>query len=266
MDVPCRIGVGGWNFAPWRGTFYPAKLPQAKELAHASRQLRTMEINSTFYGAQRESSFARWHDETPEDFVFTVKGPRYATVRKQLVEGLPSVERFLGTGVARLASKLGPINWQLPPFKRFDGEEIDAFLSRLPGEAADLPLRHALEVRHESFRNPEFVAIARERGVAIVLAGDSDYPAIPDATAPFVYARLMGTQASEKLGYSSAELTRWAKRIEAWRNGAPAPGLEPVAKPQSKLSPRPREVFVYVISGAKERNPLAAMALQNKLP
>ncbi|RYG68665.1 DUF72 domain-containing protein, partial [bacterium] len=198
MKVACRVGVGGWNFAPWRGTFYPEKLPQAKELGHASRQLRTIEINSTFYGAQRPSSFARWHDETPDDFVFAVKGPRYATVRRQLVEGLPSVDRFLRSGVAKLGEKLGPINWQLPPFKRFDASEIDAFLAHLPAEQAGLALRHALEVRHDSFRHPEFVAVARAHDVAIVLAGDAEFPSIPDATAPFVYARLMGTQAREK--------------------------------------------------------------------
>lgn len=257
MSGRIRAGVGGWVFEPWRGTFYPEKLAQKRELEYASRQLTTIEINGTFYGSQKPASFRKWHDETPDDFVFALKGPRFATNRRILAEAGESVNRFFGTGVMELRDKLGPINWQLAATKKFDPEDFAAFLALLPKEVEGRAIRHAVEVRHPSFAVPELVALAREHGVAIVAAGDSKYPAIWDATAPFVYARIMGTEEDEPLGYAPAALDTWAARAKAFAEGREPEGL-------SLLTPvegGERDVFLYVISGAKVRNPAAAMAL-----
>jgi uncharacterized protein YecE (DUF72 family) len=186
------VGVGGWNFAPWRGSFYPQDLTQARELNYASRELTSIEINSTFYGLQKPATFQKWHDDTPDGFMFSVKAPRFVTQRKSLATAASSIERFLGSGVLRLAAKLGPINWQLAPEKPFDAEDMAAFLGLLPPEVDARPLRHVLEVRHPSFDCEEFFSLARERDVAIVEAGDSSYPHIEARTAPFSYLRLMG--------------------------------------------------------------------------
>jgi uncharacterized protein YecE (DUF72 family) len=258
-----RIGVGGWTFAPWRGTFYPDWLAQKRELEYASRQLTSIEINGTFYGSQKPESFAKWHDETPEDFVFALKGPRFTTNRRVLAEAGESVERFFNSGVTELKDKLGPVNWQFAATKKFDAEDFAAFLALLPKSVQGRPVRHAVEVRHASFRNPEFVALAREHGVAVVMAGDSDYPQIADVTAAFVYARIMGTQEGEATGYGAAALDRWAACAKDWAAGKSPDGLEAVAPaPKAKGG---RDVFLYVISGHKERNPQAAMALLERL-
>lgn len=249
-----RVGVGGWNFAPWRGLFYPRGLVQARELAWMSSQLNSLEINSTFYGLQKPATFQRWHDETPEDFVFAVKAPMFVVGRRDLATASASIERFLDSGVLNLAGKLGPFNWQLAPGKPFVAAEIEAFLSLLPSARDGRKLRHALEVRHASFATPEFVQIARRHEVAIVLAGDAEYPQIADPTASFAYLRIMGTVDQEETGYPAAALTRWAKRARAIAAGE-APG--------EKTSPR--DVFLYFISGAKRRNPAAARALLGKL-
>jgi uncharacterized protein YecE (DUF72 family) len=238
--------VGGWNFAPWRGEFYPSGVTQARELEYMAGQLNSLEINSTFYGLQKPATFQRWHDATPEDFIFAAKAPRFVTGRRDLATAASSIERFLESGVTRLGAKLGPINWQLAPGKPFVAAEVEAFLSLLPARQDGLALRHAVEVRHESFAVPQFVKLARSHGVAIVLAGDSDYPQIAEATAPFAYLRIMGTQETEQRGYSAAALTRWAKRAREIEAGG-------------------REVFLYVISGAKRRNPAAARALLERL-
>ena len=253
-----RIGVGGWTYAPWRGTFFPEKLPQKRELDYAARHLTSIEINGTFYGSQKPESFARWRDETPDDFVFAVKGPRFATNRKILAEAAPSIEKFFDSGVLELGDKLGPVNWQLPPFKRFDADDIETFLALLPQEIDGRRIRHAIEARHDSFLVADFVALARAHGVAIVCAGDSKYPTIPDATTDFVYARLQGTQESEALGYSAAALDRWARTARQWAAGETPKDLDPLGKAAPR---RPRDVFLYVISGFKTRNPAAAMAL-----
>ncbi|MFL9824923.1 DUF72 domain-containing protein [Rhodoplanes sp. SY1] len=258
-----RIGIGGWVFEPWRGTFYPEKLPQKQELAYAAARLTSIEINGTFYRSQTPDSFAKWRDETPDDFVFALKGPRFATNRRILAEAGGSVEKFFGSGVSALGEKLGPVNWQLAPTKKFDPDDIDAFLALLPKRLDGRPLRHAIEARHESFAVPEFVALARKHGVAIVVAGDSEYPQIADPTADFVYARIMGTQETEAAGYSAAALDAWAARAKAWAAGAAAPGLSMVALPPAGA--RPRDVFLYVISGAKAKNPAAATALIERL-
>jgi uncharacterized protein YecE (DUF72 family) len=254
-----RIGVGGWTYEPWRGAFYPKGLPHARELEYAGAKLTSIEINGTYYGSQKPASFAKWHDETPDDFVFAVKGPRFATNRRILAESGESIERFFKSGVTRLKAKLGPINWQFATTKRFDAADFGAFLKLLPSSVDGLAIRHAVEVRHASFKNPDFIALARAHGVAVVIAGDSEYPQIADVTAPFVYARIMGTAKEEEAGYSKAALDLWAARAKTWAAGGSPQDLETVAG--AAPDARGREVFLYVISGAKERNPAAAMAL-----
>ncbi len=253
------IGVGGWTFEPWRGTFYPEKLPQKRELEYAASKLTSIEINGTYYGSQKPESFARWHDETPEGFIFALKGSRFTTNRRVLGEAGESIERFMSSGVLELKDKLGPISWQFMPTKKFDPADFEAFLKLLPKRLDGRTIRHAVEVRHESFRNPEFVAMAREHGVAIVMAGDSDFPQIADTTAPFVYARIMGTEEKEKLGYSKKALDGWAGRAKEWAAGKAPAGLDAVTS--QKADGKPRDVFLYVISGYKAHNPAAAMAL-----
>ncbi len=254
-----RIGVGGWVFEPWRETFYPEGLPQKQELTFAASKLSSIEINGTYYGTQKPASFARWHDETPDDFVFSLKGSRYITNRRVLAEAGPSLEKFLSSGLLELKDKLGPINWQFMPTKAFDPADFEAFLKLLPHEREGRPLRHAVEVRHDSFRSPEFIALLRHYKVALVNAGDSTFPEMADVTAPFVYARIMGTQEEEAEGYSRAQQARWLARARAWASGDQPEGLEQVA--EKALPKAPRDVFLYVISGAKPRNPAAAMAL-----
>ena len=188
-----RIGIGGWTYEPWRGTFYPEGLPQKQELEHASRQLTSIEINGTYYGSQKPATYAKWRDETPDGFVFALKAPRFAMNRSVLAEAGNTIARFFAGGLLELKDKLGPINWQFLPTKKFDPADFEAFLKLLPPEAAGRKLRHVVEVRHESFRTAAFIALARAYGVGIVIAGDSSYPQIADLTAPFVYARIMGT-------------------------------------------------------------------------
>jgi len=257
-----RIGVGGWSYAPWRGAFYPKGLPQGKELEYASRKLTSIEIDSTYYGSKNPETFRKWRDAAPDDFVFSVKGPRFATNRRVLKEAGASIERFFKSGVIELKHKLGPVNWQFATTKRFDPDDFGAFLDLLPASVDGIVIRHAVEVRNMSFRTAEFVALARARGVAVVTAGDSKFPLIADLTAPFVYARVMGTTEAEEKGYGEAALSLWAERAKAWAAGAAAPGLE-LMDPAPKAPPR--DVFLYVISGFKERNPLAATALIERL-
>jgi uncharacterized protein YecE (DUF72 family) len=262
-DANIRVGIGGWTFAPWRGVFYPEDLTQKRELEYASRQLTTIEINGTFYGSQKPESFAKWHDETPDDFVFSLKAPRFATHRRVLAEAGESIERFLASGVLELKDKLGPINWQFAPTKQFDEQDFDAFLSLLPKHAGGRALRHAVEVRHESFRDDAFVALARKHEVAIVIAGDSRYLQIADVTAPFVYARIMGTSDAFKHGYADDALDQWTERVRTWASGGQPEDLETVAKQAAGKSPR--DVFLYVISGFKPHNPAAGMALIGRI-
>jgi uncharacterized protein YecE (DUF72 family) len=235
------VGVGGWNFAPWRGSFYPKGLVQSKELEYASRQLTSIEINSTFYGLQKPATFQKWHDATPDEFMFSVKAPRFVMLRKDLAAGADSIKRFLGSGLLRLGAKLGPINWQLDPSKQFNEKEMAAFLDLLPDKLDGRTLRHAIEARHESFDCKEFIALASKHQVAIVEAGDSEYPRIQARAAPFSYLRVMGTKASAKKGYTPAALARWREHAQ-------------------NLA-RDGDVYFYFISGAKERNPQAALAL-----
>jgi uncharacterized protein YecE (DUF72 family) len=257
-----RVGVGGWVFEPWRGNFYPEGLAQKRELDYASRRLTSIEINGTYYGSQKPESFARWYAETPDGFVFAVKGPRFATNRRVLAEAGESIERFFGSGVLELKDKLGPVNWQFMATKKLDLDDFAAFLALLPKSVEGLTIRHAVEVRHPSFRTPDFVALAREHGVAVIVALESDYPQIADVTAPFVYARLMGTSEDEPAGLTADATGLWADRARRWAGGAAEVGLETVAPPAPE---QPREVFLYVISGAKVRNPAAAMAIIERL-
>ena len=258
-----RIGIGGWTYEPWRGTFYPDKLTQKRELEYASRQLTSIEINGTYYGSQKPASFAKWHDETPDDFMFSVKAPRFAVNRTVLAEAGASIARFFTSGVMELKNKLGPINWQFLPAKKFEPADFNAFLKLLPREAQGRALRHVVEVRHDSFRSAEFIEMVREQGVAIVIAADSTYPQIADATAPFIYARIMGTLAGEASGYSDAALDLWTARARAWASGAAADGLDCV-EPQ-RADAHARDVYLYVISGHKVANPAAAMSLIRRL-
>ena len=252
------VGIGGWVFEEWRNNFYPKDLPQKRELEYASRKLTAIEINGTYYGSQKPESFARWHDETPEGFVFTLKGPRFATNRRVLAEAGPSIRKFLDSGITRLRKKLGPINWRFMATKKFDARDFEAFLKLLPKSHGGVKLRHAVEVRHPSFACPEFVALCRKHKVAIIAGIDGEFPTILDVTADFIYARLMGTQEKEKLGYPKKTLESWAERLKHWEAGASAPADKLLAKAPAK---KKRDVFAFVISGAKARNPSAAMAL-----
>ena len=220
-NVGVRVGIGGWVFPPWRGVLYPPELPQAKELAHASRQVTAIEINGTFYGSQKPESFRRWHDETPDDFVFSVKGPRFATHRRDLSTAGPSIERFLASGVLELRDKLGPILWQFAPFLRFDEAGFAAFLALLPHEVDGRALRHVVEVRHASFDEPVFAELLRRHRVAVALVDDEKYPALDHVTAGFVYARLRRSSLDEPAGYSPEALDGWAERARDWQAGRP---------------------------------------------
>lgn len=235
------MGVGGWNFAPWRGTFYPKGLTQARELHYASRELTSIEINSTFYGLQKPATFQKWHDETPDGFMFSVKAPRFVMLRKDLTTSEASIERFLASGLLRLGAKLGPINWQLDPSKSFNAKEIAKFLAMLPREIEGRTLRHAIEPRHESFDCEEFVDLAREKKITIVEAGDSEHPRIQARSASFSYLRVMGAKESAAKGYTPAALKRWREHAQKLASDG--------------------DVFFYFISGAKVRNPQAARAL-----
>lgn len=236
-----RIGIGGWTFEPWRGLFYPDDLPQKRELEYASRRLTSIEINGTYYSTFKPASWAKWRDETPEGFVFAVKGSRFCTNRRELAGAGESVARFVAQGLSELGDRLGPINWQFMATKKLDPDDFEGFLKVLPREVGGLPLRHALEVRHASFKDERFYELARTYGAAIVFADDDEFPAIEEPTADFTYARLMRTRDEVETGYDEAGLDHWAGRAKEWAERGDA--------------------FVYVISGAKRRNPAAAQAL-----
>ena len=256
------VGIGGWSFDPWRQTFYPPDVPKARELEYASRQLTTIEINGTFYRTQKPETFAKWREATPEGFIFALKAPRYATNRKVLAEAADSIGWFVESGIAELGSRLGPINWQLAPTKKYEPDDFAAFLDLLPAEANGVRLRHAVEARHESFRDPEVVELARAKGAAMFVDADSQYACIADPTADFVYARIMGTTKGEEAGYAPDALDAWARRARIWAEGGVPEDLDLVVGEPER---RTRDVFLYVISGAKERNPAAAMALIERI-
>jgi len=257
-----RVGIGGWIFEAWRNNFYPKGLPKTRELHHASRALTTIEINSTYYSAQKPTTYQRWADETPDDFVFSVKASRFATNRRVLADAGRSVELFATGGITELKTKLGPILWQFAPTKKFDAEDFEAFLALLPREHDGVKFRHAIEVRHASFGVPQFVALARKFGAAIVVADSAKYPCFADITSDFVYARLQSAEPAIATGYAPSEIAKWAKRAKSWAEGGAAEELPLIGGATAK---KKRDVFVYMINGAKERAPAAAIALIAKI-
>lgn len=259
-----RIGIGGWTFAPWRGTFYPDRLPHARELEFASGAVTSIEINGTFYRTQTPKTFRTWASQVPDGFVFSLKAVRYATNRRILAEAGESVQAFMGSGLVELGDRLGPINWQFAPTKRFDPDDFGAFLALLPHEVEGVRVRHAVEVRHESFCCAEFVALARRHRVAIVFADSPDYPAIADVTGDFIYARLQDAKADIETGYDAKALDLWAGRARAWEAGEAPDDLPSFGK--TPPDGGTRDVFLYMINGAKERAPAAAQALISRLP
>ncbi len=259
-----RVGIGGWTYEPWRGAFYPQGLPQKRELEFASRRLTSIEINATFYGSQKPQSFARWRDETPESFVFSVKGPRFVTNRGVLAEAGPAIERFFASGVMELKEKLGPINWQFLPTKQYDPADFEAFLKLLPKRVEGRPLRHVVEVRHESFQVPEFVALLRSYGVAAALTDAEAFPQIPDVTAGFLYLRLQRASKAVETGYTPEALDQWAAWARLWSEGGTPDDLGRIGDPPTG-APSPRDVFIYMINGFKPKAPAAAMALIDRV-
>lgn len=282
-----RIGISGWTYAPWRGIFYPAELPQRGELAYASRQLPSIEINGTFYSLQRPSSYGTWFGETPDDFVFSVKAPRYITHIRRLKEIAVPMANFFASGVLRLEQKLGPILWQLPPSLKYDRARLETFFSLLPRDtkaASALarrhdtkvsqtwlkgehhqPLRHALEVRHPSFNTPEFVALLRQHQIALVVADTAGkWPFMEDVTADFIYVRLHGDAELYVSGYTDAALREWARKIRTWHEGK-NPANTRLTAPTAPEQKRGRDVFVYFDNDVKTHAPYDAMTLGHLL-
>ncbi|NIJ21321.1 uncharacterized protein YecE (DUF72 family) [Sphingomonas naasensis] len=262
-SAPIRIGIGGWTFEPWRGTFYPQGLSQKKELAFASRQLSAIEINGTYYSTFKPATFEGWRDTVPDGFVFAVKGSRFCTNRKVLAEAGESVARFVGQGIVALGDRLGPLMWQFMATKKFDAADFGAFLDLLPRAHEGVPLRHAVQVRHESFAVPEFVDLCRKAGVAIVYADSPQYPAIADITGDFVYARLEAGEDENPLCYPEADLPRWTEAAKIWAAGGRPDGLPYVE--DGDPPKQPRETFVFFIHGGKVRAPAAAQELIRRL-
>jgi uncharacterized protein YecE (DUF72 family) len=258
-----RVGIGGWVFEPWRREFYPKGLPQARELEYASRKVTTIEINATFYRTQKPDSFRKWAAETPDDFVFSLKGPQFATNRRVLAEAGPAIERFFASGLLELKSKLGPVLWQMAPTKKFDPADFAAFLALLPPELDGRHIRHVVEVRHESFVVPSFIELLRKFSVGVAVIDSEKHPLIADITADFVYARLQRTSEKEKSGYPSRALALWTKRAHQWAAGDAPDDLAVLAA--ASPASGARDVFIYLISGAKVRAPAAAMALIDRL-
>ena len=259
---PIHVGVGGWDFDPWRGTFYPAGLPKAKQLEYAARHLTATEINATYYKLQKPELFAKWAKAVPDGFKFAVKASRFCTNRKALGGAGEGIQRFCAQGLTELGDRLGPILWQFMGTKRFDAEDFQAFLNLLPRTQDGVALTHAVEPRHESFRNAEFVAMARAAGVAIVFADADDYPCIPDLSGDIVYARLQRAREEAPTGYAPAALDHWAKVARQWSRGESPSGFPYLAQAPPA---RPSDSYIFFISGAKVRNPLAAAALIERL-
>jgi uncharacterized protein YecE (DUF72 family) len=290
MPGHVHIGISGWRYGPWRGTFYPEKLAQARELEYASRKLDTIEINGSFYSLQTPASYRSWRDATPDGFVFAVKGGRFITHLKRLRDCAAPLANFFGSGVLALQDKLGPVLWQLPPSLKFDAALIEEFFALLPRTTAaaaalgrrhdarlkrgrvwtridaDRPLRHTLEVRHDSFVDPAFVRLLRKYRVALCVADNArDWPVLEDVTADFVYCRLHGHTQMYASGYSSAALDRWADRIAAWRRGSQLDGANLAAPGLAPARRRSRDVYVYFDNDAKIRAPYDAMNLAARI-
>ncbi|MDB5487147.1 MAG: hypothetical protein JWQ58_862 [Reyranella sp.] len=281
-----QIGVSGWRYAPWRRQFYPEGLPQKDELTHLASVFPTVEINGTFYSMQTPDAFGRWADATPDDFVFAVKGPRFITHMKRLREPEAPLANFMASGLLQLGRKLGPILWQFPPNFRFDAERLEAFFELLPRDTeqaarlgrrhdhrlkarawlrveARRPIRHAIEIRHQSFRDPAFIALLRKHRIALVCADTVDWPLLMDLTADFVYCRLHGSSELYRSAYSATELSRWAKRVRAWRDGTPMTDGSFAGPPLKRQAAR--DVYVYFDNTDKLHAPKDARALMRKL-
>jgi len=260
-----RTGIGGWTYPDWRGgVFYPEGLRQADELSYAAQKVGAIEINGTFYRLQKPESFAKWRDETPDGFVFALKGSRFVTNRKDLSQAGESVGKFVGQGIVELGDKLGPLLWQLAKTKRFDADEIRAFLALLPAEHGGVRLRHAIEIGHESFACAEFVDLARAAGVAVVWSEDEGRAEIADRTADFAYLRCQRMRSDCATGYDEDGLERIARLCRSWAEGHTPQGL-PHAAERADSEERGGDVFAFMINGAKERAPAAAMALADRL-
>lgn len=283
-----RIGISGWTYGPWRGTFFPKGLKQKDELAYASRKFNSIEINGTFYSLQRPESYASWRDQTPEGFVFSVKAPRFITHILRLKDVRTPLANFFASGVLRLGDKLGPLLWQLPPSFAYDRARLEAFFRLLPrttSEAAALarhhdahvrhgswlkternqPLRHALEVRHFSFETPEFISLLRANAVGLVVADTAGkWPAMEDLTSDFVYVRLHGAERLYVSGYTPKALDSWEAKIRKWIQGK-CPASPHRIAPVPKGAPQPRDIFVYFDNDVKTRAPYDAMSLAHRL-
>jgi uncharacterized protein YecE (DUF72 family) len=257
-----RVGIGGWTFAPWRDNFYPTGLVQRRELEFASRHVSAIEINGTWYGAQKPATYAKWRDETPEGFVFSAKAPQRITMSRTLANTGAQVDAFLGD-LATLGDKLGPIVWQFERGRRLLRDDFAEFLALLPTEVDGRALRHVLDVRDPAFIDGAYLELARSHRMATVFTDSADHPSFADVTADFVYARLMRSRSDVPTGYTQDDLQGWASRARRW-----AAGGEPDDLPRIEAASAPsttRDVFVYFISSAKERNPAAAMALHRML-
>jgi uncharacterized protein YecE (DUF72 family) len=254
-----RVGIGGWTFAPWRDNFYPKGLVQRRELEYASRHVSTIEVNGTWYGAQKPATYAKWRDETPDGFVFSAKAPKRITMSRTLANTGAQVDAFLGD-IATLGDKLGPIVWQFEPPRRLDLDDFSEFLALLPAQVDGRKMRHVLDVRLHDFVDARYLALARRHGMATVFTDSEEHPSFADVTADFVYARLMRSRSDIAMGYPDDALQRWAQRARQWASGGEPDDLPRLATGPSTPSPR-RDVYLYFISSAKERNPAAAMAL-----
>jgi uncharacterized protein YecE (DUF72 family) len=259
-----RIGIGGWTFEPWRGLFYPKGLPHAKELAYAAERLTSIEVNGTFYRTQTPATYRKWAGEVPPGFVFALKGPRYAVNRRVLREAGDSIRRFLESGVTELGDHLGPLLWQFAPTKKFDEDDFGGFLELLPAEFNKRPLRHVIEVRHDSFMVPAFIALLRRFKMAPVYTDHDRYPNIADVTTDFVYARLQGGKDDITTAYPPKDIGAWAKRLATWAQGKQPADLS-LTDGKAKPNAAPRDVFAYVIHEGKVRAPAGAMALIERL-
>src|SRR5246127_3734302 len=224
------LGIGGWNFEPWRGVFYPKGLPQAKELEYAATHLTSIEINATFYRSQTPATFRKWAATVPNGFIFSVKGPRFATNRGVLAEAGDSLKHFFNTGVLELGDRLGPLLWQFAPTKKFDPADFGKFLELLPRKIDGRALRHVVEVRHPSFSVPAFVALLKQFETPVVFAEHETYPAISDVVGDFVYARLRKGNDELKTCYPPKQLDAWAKRFQAWAGGSEPDDLPRIDK------------------------------------
>lgn len=258
-----RVGIGGWNYVPWRNNFYPAGLVQRRELEYASRHVSAIEINGTYYGAQRPATYEKWAADTPDGFVFSLKAPMRIMQSRTLARTGPQIDDFLG-GIASLGDRLGPVVWQFDVGRKLQREDFVSFLDLLPAEVEGRRLRHVLDVRDSSFVDARYVALMRERNLGTVFTDSRDYPSFADLTTDFVYARLMRSRSEIETGYTIEELASWARRAHQWARGEHPDDL-PYISVNGTPQATQREVFVFFISAAKERNPAAAMALIEKL-